>query len=112
MLDPMQINIFRKRRVQRSRTRGVLALLLGLMFCSSAIADDGAAAVSKAYQIKAAFLYNFAKFVEWPAQSFADANSPIIIGTYCPDAFAATLEQVVKDRKVNGRTLVVRKLES
>ncbi len=93
----------------RLQSRSVAALL-GL--CLLAAGGAGAAEVSKEYQIKAAFLYNFAKFVEWPAQSFADAGSPIVIGVLGQNPFGGELEQVVKDRKINGRGIVVKKLET
>ena len=43
------------------------------------------------YQLKAVFLYNFAKFVKWPAESFADADSPIILGILGVDPFGAAI---------------------
>ena len=55
--------------------------------------------------IKAAFLYNLVKFVEWPAP--AD-RGPIILGILGKDAFGATLKQVVQGRDVDGRPLSVR----
>ena len=63
--------------------------------------------ISKEYQIKAAFVYNFTKFVSWPAQSFAAADSPIVVGVLCQTAIAAELETTVKNRKVNGRAIAV-----
>ena len=89
--------------------RNAAALLGG---CLLAASGTCAAEVSKEYQIKAAFLYNFAKFVEWPAQSFAGADSPVVIGVLGQNPFGGELEQVVKDRKINGRSIVVKKLEA
>lgn len=81
-------------------------LLFGLL-ANPALAD-----VSKEYQLKAAFLYNFTKFVEWPPGRFADDASPIVIGVVGPNPFGDELEKVVRDRKVNGRSIVVVQLES
>jgi hypothetical protein len=64
------------------------------------------------YEIKAAFLYNFTKFIEWPARTFADANAPIVIGVLGDSACTPALERLVKDRKINGRAIVVRRVES
>lgn len=80
-------------------------LLLGLMTAS---AQD---MVSKEYQIKAAYLYNFAKFVEWPAQSFPAQNSPLVIGVYGPNPFGKELEAIAKDHQINGRPIVVKAVE-
>jgi hypothetical protein len=55
------------------------------------------------YQIKAAFLFNFAKFVEWPPQAFADTNSPIIIGVLGKNSFGTDLEKTIRDKRVNNR---------
>lgn len=61
-------------------------------------------------QIKAAFLYKFGGFVEWPASAFARPESPFTIGVLGADALAAELERVVQGRVVQGRPIAVRKL--
>jgi len=69
----------------------------------------GSAAVSQQtpleYPLKAAFLYNLVKFVEWPA---ADGNGPIVLGILGRDAFGATVEQVFRGKDLDGRALQVR----
>lgn len=65
------------------------------------------AQASKEYQLKAAFLFNFAKFVEWPARSFAGPDSPFVIGVYRADSFGGELEKAVKGRKIGGHPIVV-----
>jgi hypothetical protein len=61
-------------------------------------------AQSPEYQVKAAFLYNFIKFVDWPEEKLADSNEPIVIGIIGKnpfgDAFEAIKDKSVKDRKV------------
>ncbi|HKR58091.1 MAG TPA: YfiR family protein, partial [Pyrinomonadaceae bacterium] len=44
-------------------------------------------------QIKAAYLYNFAKLVEWPADAFKDANTPIVLGLVGAEPFGDILDQ-------------------
>ncbi|RYD24457.1 MAG: YfiR family protein [Verrucomicrobiaceae bacterium] len=78
-----------------------------VMACFLAIASDVRAQPSKEYQLKAAFLYNFAKFVEWPARSFASPESPFVIGVYRADSFGGELEKAVKGRKIGGHPIVV-----
>ncbi|MDP3857921.1 MAG: YfiR family protein [Stagnimonas sp.] len=95
----------------RSSAVGAVAVLLAVVLLAAQGAH-AAEAVSKEYQIKAAFLYNFAKFVEWPPASFADASSPIIIGVLGQNPFGGELEQVVKDRKINGRDVLIKTLET
>ena len=60
------------------------------------------------YQVKAAYLYNFAKFVEWPAQVFASPASPIVICVLGEDPFGGALQDVVRGKTASRRTLVVR----
>lgn len=64
--------------------------------------------VSKEYQLKAAFLYNFTKFVEWPPARFADNTSPIVVAVVGRNPFGEELENVVKGRAVNGRAIAIK----
>ena len=66
---------------------------------------------SSEYLIKAGFIYNFAKLVEWPTISFAQPDSPIVIGILGEDPFGATLDKIVADKKINGRGLAVKRLK-
>lgn len=66
------------------------------------------AEVPREYQIKAAFLYNFAKFVQWPASRFAGPESPLVIGVMRGNPFENELENAVSGRRINGRPVVVR----
>lgn len=61
-------------------------------------------------QVKAAYLYKFTSYVEWPSGAFVDASSPLIIGVMGDDALAEELEHLVASRTVNGRPLSVRKV--
>jgi len=62
------------------------------------------------YQVKAAFLYNFAKFVDWPPETFAREGAPFVIGVLSNEPFSEVLEQVVRGKTVNGRSFDVRRL--
>src|ERR1039458_427806 len=59
------------------------------------------------YQVKAAYLYNFSKFVEWPAQAFASPVAPIRLCVLKEQAFESELNQVVKGKTVGGRAVTV-----
>lgn len=61
------------------------------------------------YEIKAAFLLNFARFVEWPSTSFADSDSPLVIGVLGNDPFGSALDNAIQNERVKGRRLVVRR---
>ena len=62
------------------------------------------------YQVKAAFLYNFAKFVEWPPGTFANFNDPIGICIAGQNPFGSTLDYMVQGKKVGDRAFAVRRL--
>jgi hypothetical protein len=61
------------------------------------------------YVLKAGFLYNFAKYVEWPAASFASAEAPISIGVVGSDPFGPDLERTLGDKTVNNRRFQIRR---
>ena len=60
-------------------------------------------------RIKAAYLFNFAKFVDWPTQALPEATSPIIVGLLGKDVFEGELERSVSAKSINGRPLVIRR---
>jgi hypothetical protein len=79
---------------------------------NAGVTDGAAAAPARECEIKAAFLYNFTKFVDWPPSTFPDSGAPIVIGVLGDSPCAQALERLVKDRKVNGRKIVVRPIAS
>jgi len=62
------------------------------------------------YELKAAFLYNFAKFVEWPAGSFADERSPFSICVLGDNPFGSAFDPILA-KTVNGRPITVRVID-
>lgn len=60
------------------------------------------------YQVKAAFLYNFARFVEWPSTAFSGQDAQLQICVYGPDPFGEDLRSLTHDKLVNGRRLLVK----
>lgn len=61
------------------------------------------------YELKAAFLYTFAQFTEWPPEAFADPSTPLVFGIAGADPFGSILEETVKRELVHGRPVVVRR---
>jgi YfiR/HmsC-like len=59
------------------------------------------------HQVKAAFLYNFAKFVEWPAEAFAAPNAPLKLCVLGEDPFGSDLTELVHGKVVNGHGVQV-----
>lgn len=62
------------------------------------------------YQVKAAFLLNFAKFVDWPPAAFANSDSPIAICILGKDPFGRTIDDLVQGELASGRKLIVRRI--
>ncbi len=93
------------RRVQRAVAAILFAVWLAIPFAGRA---DAASPTE--YQLKAAFLFNFAKFVEWPPSSFRNDQSPITICVLGEDLFGPVLEETVKAQTVGNRGLAVKRI--
>jgi hypothetical protein len=93
------------------RRLGILIAILGMTLNGTplAYAQTGDAPDSSEYLIKAGFIYNFAKFVEWPSAAFAQPDSPIVIGVLGTDPFGNVLDRLVQDKKIGQRGFVVRR---
>lgn len=84
-----------------------LLALLALFSATAAATPDPP--VAGEYEVKAAFLYNFTRFVEWPPEAF-DGGSPLAICVLGQDPFGSDLDRAVEGRTVNGRPLIVKRL--
>jgi hypothetical protein len=91
--------------------RGVRLALLALVLCSPGHggAQAPAGAVSER-SVKAAFLYKFASYVEWPDSATA-GDTAIVIGVLGHTAFADELAQITTGRTVSNRPIVIRRLD-
>jgi hypothetical protein len=88
--------------------QGVI-LLFGFLFVLPCHAQNAGFSDS---QGKAAFVYNFVKFVDWPPQTFTNETSPYVIGILGDKGFGDDLEQIVTNEVINGRKLVLEKFRS
>jgi hypothetical protein len=77
-----------------------LIILISIVDSSALIAQTKAASE---YQVKAAFLYNFAKFVDWPPSAFSDAKQPLEICVYGHDPFGTALEDALLGKAIGDR---------
>lgn len=68
--------------------------------------------ISREYQVKAAFLFNFTQFVTWPPETFTNTGEPFCIGILGDDPFGAFLDETVRNEKVNGHPLVIQRYHS
>lgn len=81
-----------------------LVAVLSSIHAETPLADE--------YPVKAAFLFNFAKFVEWPADAFKSPADPIAICVLGQNPFGTALEDVVRGKTVANRTFVVREISN
>jgi hypothetical protein len=91
--------------------RRIVLLAAMACFAAGANAQDLSSADSSEHLIKAGYVYNFAKLVEWPA-SAVRTGQPIVIGVLGNDAFATVLARVVEGKKIDDRSFVVKRLKN
>lgn len=84
-------------------------LLLGAALCGSVL--PCLASGTSEYRLKAVFLFNFARFTQWPAQAFSSPTAPFVIGVLGEDPFASDLDELVRGEKVDGHLLTVRRFQ-
>lgn len=90
------------------------SMLVCLLLALIVLRSTGAQAADRSdiieLQIKAAYLYKFGGYVEWPQQVFESPTSPLTIGVIGADALAIELAKIVVGRTINGHPVIVRKL--
>ncbi|HSV45672.1 MAG TPA: YfiR family protein [Ramlibacter sp.] len=89
------------------RRRTFLALLPAAWPAAAAAADDEAIAERR---VKAAYLYRFASYVQWPEDTFTAPSTPLVIGVWGYDELAEDLTALVRGRTVDGRPVEARRL--
>lgn len=109
----MSNNMKQERLAGWYRNSSALKIVLGCLMILGLLGTLSTAvqAQSNEYQVKAAFLYNFAKFVDWPAEALGGSNGTLVIGVIGDDPFGGALDQAINGKTVNGRALVVRRLK-
>jgi len=88
---------------------------LALIAVTSALFSPFAARAqgpSLEYAVKAAFLYKFGPFVDWPSQVFDSASSPFTVCVVGQDPFGGALDEAVRGQTVHGRPIAIRRLQA
>jgi hypothetical protein len=83
-------------------------LIAPLALCASVMP----ASAATEYEVKAAFLYNFAKFVEWPPATFQTESDPIVLGIIGEDPFGNTIDTMFQNVTIQKHPLVVKRLQA
>lgn len=92
---------------RRALGRVAASWLAALLFIGWAGRVLGQTSASSEYQVKAAFLFHFAQFVEWPPETFKDATSPVTYCTAGADPFHGVLEAGLDRKTIGGRPIRV-----
>jgi len=64
------------------------------------------------YQLKAAFILNFARYIEWPPTAFASRGQPLVIGIVGKDPFGPNIERIVAGKNIDGHPVVVKRVNT
>jgi hypothetical protein len=90
----------------------VLAWIAGACALLGGLVHSRGEASNNEYQIKAAFLLNFAKYVKWPERVFPGTSSPIRIAVLGPDPFGKVLDDTLRGKTVGARKIEVRRFKT
>lgn len=96
-------------RAALCRTRRCATVLVALVVLTGATPTWPLATPSVEYQVKAAFLLNFAKFIEWPRDAFHGETAPIALCVFTYDPFGNALDEILRGKNINGREVVGRR---
>jgi len=93
------------------RTLGGLVPLLGLLLLPLSMSGAGSPTFSE-FEVKAAWLFNFARFVDWPTNTFTNPATPLVVGVVGvggKDPFGRELEKAFTDRTIRGRPVILKR---
>ena len=98
--------------VSRPRT-AILALLVTAVAIAATMVRVPAVRAEgvSEYELKAAFVFNFAKFTEWPEDSFSGPDDPFVVGVLGDDPIASMLERNLAEKTIRDRRLVTRRFD-
>jgi hypothetical protein len=108
------------RRGRRNRPEGIrrlgrqiaAAFLAALVSLSGVPLARAQATPPTEYQLKAAFLFNFAKFIDWPASSFASSKSPFSICILGKDPFGPAIDDALQGKSIGDRPVVIDRVKN
>jgi hypothetical protein len=95
----------------RRRSGPQVVCTLFLLFLLSFPVHLPADSTAEEYSVKAAFLFHFAQFVEWPSQAFKDGDAPLVYCTIGEDPFHGSLDAALNGKSIGARPLQVRHLK-
>jgi hypothetical protein len=103
---PVQAGVGRIKRLL-----GLILVLLTCLLATDAYPAESKTTQYKEYEVKAAFMYNFLKFIDWPEDKMASNSNQIIIGIIGQDPFGSAAD-ILKDKKVEEHNVVLKRIDS
>src|SRR5450755_843505 len=115
------------RKVERGRTSGdpptakfalrsMVPVRIGLLICVTLLFGPCRAPAQSnddaEYRVKLAFLYNFAQFIQWPAEAFSDPSAALTICVAGPDPFNKEIAQSLNGRTAGGHPIEIKRLKA
>lgn len=102
--------------MRQTKHRAAIALAAAVLVVGWLVNDlpqataqqDGSGTINREYQIKAAFLYNFGRYVQWPPEAFRDARAPFVIGFVGPSPVIPESQRIAKAKKIQERPIQIR----
>jgi hypothetical protein len=82
---------------------------MAFFFIIAAVVAQAQSNSPSEYQLKAAFLFNFAKFIEWPQHAFATPQAPFTICVFGKDPFGSSLDEALADKKIGDRSILIQR---
>ena len=95
----------------RMVTKTLQGIVIAMLALNGEPRADEIPPISPEYLIKAAYIYNFAMFVEWPNDSFRHESSPIVIGIVGTDPFGSAIDQTARNKRIDKRPLIIKRLQ-
>jgi hypothetical protein len=92
--------------------RSLLVLAWAIVLFGSAepvrAQSDDQTGINREYAIKAAYLYQFGRYVQWPSKAFPNGDAPLVIGVLGENPFGTVLEEIARTKRIDGRQIIVR----
>ncbi len=81
-----------------------------LIMAAVLVTTNATAQTVDEYRVKAAFVFNFAKFIQWPAEAFKTSGDPLVICVVGQDQMANSLWETVNGNAIDGRPVIIRQI--
>ena len=79
-----------------------------LVIAALLVTTNATAQTVDEYHVKAAFVFNFAKFIQWPAEAFKTPSDPLVICVVGQDQMANSLRETVNGNAIDGSPVIIR----